>query len=355
MLGIARVLDSSRPMTTIAVTGIGGGLGRALLTALDADPSVQRIVGIDLIAPHGGSPKMEFHEADVRDERIAKLIGSADAIVHLAFAPDSARDPEQMRSVNVDGTRTVAAAARETAGGRLVFASTATVYGANPDNDFPLTEDSPVRPSADYAYAINALDAEHAAAEAGDAVVLRLANVFGPDTDNFVMRMFSSPRFLTIRGHRPPLQVVHQNDAAAALVRACDPGIKAGIYNVAADGWMDLDEALALAGRRSVEMPEAVAYSLAERAWRLSLSGAPPAEIAYLTYPWVVDNAKMRAGGWTPSRTNRETLVEAVEAQRSWVTLGRGRVRKADLAKGAAATVGLLAALGAIRRNRRRG
>ncbi|HVL89661.1 MAG TPA: NAD-dependent epimerase/dehydratase family protein [Actinomycetota bacterium] len=341
-------------MTTIAITGVGGGLGRCLLARLDADPTVERVVGIDAVPPRDGSPKMEFFESDVRDERIGRFLDGCDAVVHLAFAPDSARRPDEMRSVNVDGTRNVAAAARAVAGGRLVFASTATVYGANPDNDFPLTERSPVRPSADYAYAVNALDAEEAAAEAGDAVVLRLANVFGSDTDNFVMRMFQSPRFLTIRGHAPPLQMVHQDDAAAALHLACGRALSAGIYNVAADGWMDLSEALALAGRRSVEMPEAVAYSLAERAWRLNLSGAPPAEIAYLMYPWVMDNAKMRAAGWTPARTNRETLVEAVEAHRPWVALGRGKVRKADLAKGAAATVGLLAAMGALRRSRRR-
>lgn len=341
-------------MTTIAVTGVGGGLGRRLLARLDADPAVERVVGIDAVPPRQGSPKMEFFEADVRDERLAALIGRADAVVHLAFAPDAARDPAAMRSVNVDGTRNVAAAARAVAGGRLVFASTATVYGAHPDNDMPLTERSPARPAPGYAYAVNALDAEAAAADAGDAVVLRLANVFGPDVDNFLMRMFSSPRFLTIRGHAPPLQVVHQDDAAAALHQACHLDVPAGIYNVAADGWMDLPEALALAGRHAVEMPEAVAFSLAERAWRLGVSGAPPAELAYLMHPWVLDTAKIKAAGWHPARSNREALIEAAESLRPWVTLGRSRVRKADLAKGAAATVGLLAAMGALRRSRRR-
>ena len=86
----------------------------------------------------------------------------------------------------------------------------------------------------------------------------------------------------------------------------------------------------------------------------MGLTPAPPAELSFLMYPWVLDTAKLRDAGWRPKRTNRESLLEMVEAHRRWVSLGKGRVRKADLAKGAAATVGLLAALIGVRRSRKR-
>lgn len=117
---------------------------------------------------------------------------------------------------------------------------------------------------------------------------------------------------------------------------------------------MTVEEVLALSGKRPIEMPEAVAFSLAARAFRLGMSSAHPSELAYAMYPWVVDTGRIRAAGWTPACSNREALGRAVGARRGWVAIGRSRVRKADVAKGAAATVGLIAAVSAVRRARRR-
>ena len=43
--------------------------------------------------------------------------------------------------------------------------SSATVYGAWPDNQIPLTEDSPLRPNPEFAYAVGKAEAERALAE----------------------------------------------------------------------------------------------------------------------------------------------------------------------------------------------
>ncbi len=346
-------------MTVVAVTGVAGSVAQRVLASLEREPSVSRVVGIDIDEHIAGSPKLEFHQLDVREARLAKLLVGVDVVVHLAFQHDPIRDEARMRSVNVDGTRNVLESSAATGVRKVVYLSSATAYGAHPDNDFPLTESSPLRPNPDFALAVHKAETE-ALLEAfrethpgSVATILRSAIVFGPDVENFISRMMEAPRLTTVRGYDPPIQLVHADDVAEALMRAVTEDLD-GIYNLAADGWLSAEEVLALSGKKRVELPEAVAFSMAERLWRAGLTSAPPGELHYLMHPWVIDNTKLRTAGWMPARTNRMTLVEALETHRHWLSVGRARVRKDSLAKGAAATLGVVGAMALVRRARRR-
>lgn len=346
-------------MSVVAVTGACGYIGRLLRSQLDADPSVARIIGIDIAEPLGGSPKLEFHQLDVRDARCAKAFAGADTVVHLAFQHDPIRDEQRMRSINVDGTRNVLEAAVAAGARKFVYLSSTTVYGAHPDNAFPLTESSPLRPNPDFSYAVHKFETEQLVDAFGSqpdsvATILRSAVVFGPDTENFVSRMLEAPRLLTVRGYTPPLQLVHESDVASALALAVARDL-GGVFNVAADGWLSHDDVEALTGKRRMELPEAVAFSMAERLWRTGITLAPPGELHYLMHPWVTDNSKMRATGWQPRVTNRDALAEELASHREWISVGRARVRRGSVAKGAAATLGAVGAMALIRRARRRG
>jgi nucleoside-diphosphate-sugar epimerase len=344
-------------MRIVAVTGISGYLGQRLLSLLDADASVERIVGVDLAEPELVSSKLEFHPLDVRDTRLGKVFSGADTVVHLAFVLNPMRDEEQMRSINLDGTRNVLGSLEGAR--KLIYPSSATVYGAHADNDFPLVETSPLRANPGFSSSAHKLATEQLiAAFAEDhhdtvVTVLRPAIVFGPNVENFISRLFEAPRVMTVKGYAPPLQVVHEEDVAEALHLAVGSDLS-GAYNVAADGWLDAEEVLEISGKKRVELPEAVAFSIAERAWRLGLTESPPGELDFVMHPWVVDNAKLKTAGWKPKHSNRDALLETIESHRPWVSLGRARARKADLAKGAAATLGLIATMAAARRSRRR-
>lgn len=346
-------------MTVVAITGVAGSVAQRLLARLEADPSVERIIGVDVNEHIAGSPKLDFHQVDIREARLAKVLVDADVLVHLAFQHDPIRDEAKMRSVNVDGTRNVLESAAATGVRKVIYLSSATAYGAHADNDFPLTETSPLRPNPDFALATHKAETERLVEAFREthpgavATIFRSAIVFGPGTENFVSRLIEAPRLTTVRGHNPPMQLVHTDDVAAALALAVREDLD-GVYNLAADGWLSGDEVVALSGKRRVELPEAVAFSMAERLWRTGLISAPPGELHFLMHPWVIDNAKLRAVGWRPEHTNRAALMEALETHRRWITLGRARVRKDSLAKGAAATLGAVGAMALVRRSRRR-
>src|SRR3954466_13039191 len=124
-------------MTTVAITGVSGYLGRTLVRALEDDPRIPRIVGIDRVEPKFTGQNLEFYSLDVRSPGLAEVLTGCDAVVHLAAVND---DPDEVMDNNVGGTRALVDAAGRAGLGALVFASTFAVYGAHADNDFPLTE-----------------------------------------------------------------------------------------------------------------------------------------------------------------------------------------------------------------------
>jgi nucleoside-diphosphate-sugar epimerase len=344
--------------TTIAITGVSGLLGRRLVAALEARPEVERIVGIDVRRPLGvTSGKLAFRNADVRDPDLADALRGADVVVHLAFQLDPIHDEDLMRAVNVDGTRNVFEAARAAEVDHVVYLSSVVAYGAHPDNDLPLTEDSPLRGTADFNYSEHKRDVERwlwpwlETVDDLDVTVLRPAVVLGPGIENFISRTFESPRVPLVKGHKPPLQFVHIDDLVRALLHVTEHRLT-GAYNVCAEGWLSLDEVTAILGRRTFAIPEEVAFSTTERLWKLGLGEQPPGLVHHLMHPWVMTPAKLVATGWEPQHSNRDALDEAAREHHNHVSVLGVRAQRRTVRTVSLAAAGLagLAAVSAARR-----
>lgn len=350
-------------MVTIAITGVGGLIGQRLVTALETAPHVDAVLGVDVKPPDGlRSPKLRLATADVRDRALAQTLDGADVVVHLAFQLDPIRDESTMHAVNVDGTRNVFEAARAAGASKTVYVSSGVAYGAHPDNDLPLHEDSPLRANPDFNYAEHKLEVERWLwpwAESHPEMtvtVLRPSIVAGPGVDNFISRQLEMPRFPAVRGHRPPMQFVHVDDVASALAHAVEHDLP-GAYNVSSEGWLSFDEVVAVGGRRVLELPEEVAHSAAQRMWRLGIGEAPPGQLNYIMHPWVLSVDKLVATGWRPRHTNRDALAELAREHGEWLTLAGVRTRRAMVRAtlaGAGAAGGLALARVALRRRRHR-
>ena len=347
-------------VTTVAVTGVGGVLGRRLVEALDRRTDVDRIVGLDVRAPEGlSSPKLGFRVADVRDGDLGDVLHGCDVVVHLAFQFEPTRDEAEMHTINVAGTRAVLEAAARAGSRKLVYVSSGMVYGAHPDNDLPLTEDSPLRANLQFSYAEHKLEVEEWLWPWADkqpemtVTVLRPSIMAGPGIANFITRQLEAPRFPVVKGHRPPMQFAHVDDVASAVIHALDHDLP-GAYNVASEGWLSFDEVTALLDRRVLELPEEVAFSTAERLWDLGLGFAPPGQLHYLMHPWVLSVDKLKATGWRPRYSNRDALAELLADHADWISVPGVRVRRSMVRGGAAAAGFALAAALILFRLRRR-
>ena len=341
--------QGERRVTTIAITGVGGLLGRRVAAALDARDDVDRIVGTDVRVPEGLSArKLAVRSDDVRDPGIEDAFRDADVVVHLAFQLDPLHDEAEMHAVNVEGTRNVFEAAARAGVGHLVYLSSVVVYGAEPDNDFPLTEDSRLRPVPDLNYAEHKHEIETWLGpwieEHPDlhVAVLRAAVVLGPGVDNFITRIFEAPRITVVKGHKPPLQFVHVDDAVSAIVHAVEHRLS-GPYNVAAEGWLSFDEVTAVVGRRTIAVPEEVAFSSTERLWKLGVGEQPPGIVRLFMHPWVVSPDKLIATGWHPQHSNRDALAATVEDHEGYLSFVGIRTTRRTIRRGALAVAGVCA------------
>ena len=350
----------SRPdAITVAVTGAAGYIATRLITKLLADETIGRVVGFDVVAPAVRDEKFVFDEIDVRNDALAERLTGIDVLVHLAFIMDPIRDEAKMRDVNVNGSQNVFRCAGKAGVKRLIYTSSAVVYGAHPDNDMPLTEESPLRANLDFNYAAHKLEVEYIVKEVAEQfpdlgfTIFRPAIVFGPHVDNAWSHLMEMPILPKVQGHDPVFQFVHEEDVADALHFGVVNGLS-GPFNIGAEGSLTFDQVLEALGRRSVDLPEPIAFSLSDRMWKMGLAEAPAGMLHYVMYPWVVSSAKLEEAGFRLRHGNEEIFRAAASRAREHVRLGRRAVKRADLVKGAAAGAGLLGGLVTLRALRRR-
>ncbi|WP_297534932.1 SDR family oxidoreductase [Thermococcus sp.] len=168
----------------VVVTGGAGFIGSHIAWELVKDNEVLVIDNLYTGREENVPPGAKLTRADIRDyNAIAELISNADYVFHEAAqvsVVDSIRDPVFTEEVNVLGTLNVLRALLE-GHGKLIFASSAAVYGDNPN--LPLKETERPRPLSPYgvtkATAEEYLRVYHELYGL-PVVSLRYFNVFGP-------------------------------------------------------------------------------------------------------------------------------------------------------------------------------
>ncbi|NJE48301.1 SDR family oxidoreductase [Thermococcus sp. 9N3] len=168
----------------IVVTGGAGFIGSHIAWELVRDNEVIVIDNLYTGKAENVPPGAKLVKADVRDyEAIAELVSNADYVFHEAAqvsVVESIRDPVFTEEVNVLGTLNILRALLD-GHGKLIFASSAAVYGDNPN--LPLKERERPRPLSPYgvtkATAEEYLRVYHELYGL-PVVSLRYFNVFGP-------------------------------------------------------------------------------------------------------------------------------------------------------------------------------
>ncbi len=344
----------SKEGLTVAVTGAAGYIGSRLLGVLCSDDRVDRVLAFDVREPQNLPGKIVFDTVDVRNPHMEARLRGVDAVVHLAFVMNPIKDETSMRDVNVNGTRNLLRSAARAGVGKVIYTSSATVYGAHPDNDLPLTERSPLRANLDFSYPAHKLEAEYVVSEVAEEfpetalTVFRPAIVFGPHADNAWSHVLEQPVLILVTDCRPPMQFVHEEDVVRALAWAVGED-HPGTFNLAAPGWLDHEEVLEIVGRRTCELSEPLAYTTLQRLWNLGLAEAPAGLLHYLMYPWVVATDKLQAEGFVAQHSNWEALRATVARPSRYIRIGRSRLDRRAVRWGGVAGAGLAGAALATR------
>jgi nucleoside-diphosphate-sugar epimerase len=320
-----------------AISGGAGFLGLHLARRLLADGHTARSLDLVPLDEPGLERDVEELRGDVRDAAAARqLVEGADVLVHAAAALPIRGSRREIHSVNVDGTATLLAAAREAGVGRTLLVSSTAVYGV--PETHPIDESAPLHGVGDYGR--SKIEAEEVARDFSrrglDVVVLRPKTFVGPERLGVFEILFDWIR----EGRRIPIlgdganryQLLAVEDLVEAVIRAAEADVAGETLNVGATEFgtvrSDLEALIAHAGSSSRLRP--VPARLAELALRaLELARLSPlAEWHYKTAhrdSYVNVSKAQRLLGWEPQYSN----VEALERTYDWYLANRDRFARA--------------------------
>ncbi len=349
-------------MPTVAVTGAAGPVGRRVVAAALRDDTVTSVVAVDrepldqVLADvvDLADPRLTTRRFHLADGDLDACFSAIDVVCHLAGSdpPESTAEDHDLHT-----TSRVLEAARRAGVGHLIARTSATVYGAWPDNPVPLSETAPIRPNGESTWVRTRASIEDRLGVLGTAsdggpdsgtpriAVLRPCVVVSEQGPDELGRVLAAARIVAPTDEAPPAQFVHADDVASA-VDAIRRAEAEGIYNVAPDGALDAGMVRALVGGGPrFPLPEALARRLTALGWRYQLAPTPPGFVPFVVHPWVVANDRLRTLGWEPSHTNEEAFV-AGHAAAPWASISPQR--RQELALGAAALAVVGAAAGGV-------
>lgn len=299
----------------VLVTGVSNPLGAEVARRLASQ--VPHLYGCDVADPVSALEEMDFVHADTRLSVIGKLVRQLriDTVVHLAVVVDSHSDDRTVHETDVIGTMNVlvGCSAPSSPVRRLVVKSGAAIYGAGPQDPSFFTEDMVNwdRPASGVTrdlLEMEQLVSEFALrSETCDVTVLRLAYRVAEDTS--LARYLSLPVVPVFTGFDPRLQLLHEDDAAGAIVRAATSA-HPGAFNVAGSGVVLLSQAVDIMGGHPAPILPPYWRWFSRFGMKALARVDLPSHLAdVLAYGSVMDTSRLAAEfGWAPAYSSRQTM-----------------------------------------------
>lgn len=228
----------------VLLTGGSGYLGSILTRKLLKKGHNVRVLdnflfGKESLKEVNGNKKLELVDGDIRDLTIvSKSLKNIEVVIHLASivgTQSSELDPKTSIEINYLSTRNIAELCKLYKIKQFVFASTCSVYGAQPDQ--LISENSEVNPLDSYGQ--SKFQSERAILQAYDyPTILRLGTLFGAShrmrfdlAINLFIAQALNKETITVFGGNQWRPFLHVDDAAEAFSYAIEKRME-GIYNV---------------------------------------------------------------------------------------------------------------------------
>jgi len=307
-------------------------VGSSVVRALGLEAAVDEILGLARRLPALRLPKVEWASADVAGTDLVALFRGADAVVHLAWLIQPARDEATTRRTNVDGSERVMHAVAKAGVPALVYASSVGAYSPGPkdrrvDESWPTDGISSLFYSRHKAEVERLLDRFEAERPEVTVTRLRPGLTFKRAAASGIRRLFAGP-FLPSPLVRPGLigavpdvanlcfQAVHSVDVGDAYRRAVLAKAP-GPFNIAAEPVLDPAELGRLLDARPIGVPARGLRGAADAAYRLRLTPTPPGWLDLALSVPLMDTGRARSElGWVAEHSSGDALLELLAGLR---------------------------------------
>jgi UDP-glucose 4-epimerase len=304
---------------SVLVTGATGYIGGLAIKALAADRrGLERIVALDIREPADPVEGVEYLTGDIRDAGLAEILRACrvDCLIHLAAVVNPGPNPDRafLHSVEVAGTENILQCCLTAGVGHFIITSSGAAYGYHADNPTWLDENDAIRGNAAFAYSDHKRQVEQMLARWRSQhpeirqLVLRPGTILGAGVKNQITDLFDRKKILGLKGHATPFVFIWDEDVAAIIVKGVHEQA-AGIYNLAGDGTLTLEEMAAMMGKPYKPLP---VWFIKGVLWLKKKAGVTPygpEQVQFLQYRPVLANRRLKeAFGYTPRKSTREVF-----------------------------------------------
>lgn len=340
------------------ITGAGGYIGSLLLGKLaeggtagndgrllaDAEPAIgsvselagddgsgtgdpgtgMTVVAVDVreIPLERRVPGVIYEQEDVRSENLSNLMQQyqVDTVVHLAsiVTPGKKSNREFEYSVDVLGTKNVLQGCIANKVQHIVLTSSGAAYGYHVDNPEWITEEHSIRGNTEFAYSYHKRLVEEMLAEYRSRhpelkqTIFRIGTILGSTVNNQITQLFEKKRLIGVRGSKSPFVFIWDDDVVSCIREAIIQE-REGIYNLAGDGALSVDEIAALLGKKVRYWPASVLVVALFVLKKLRLTQYGPEQVNFIRYRPVLSNSKLKSVfGYTPQLTTKEVFEKYI-------------------------------------------
>lgn len=328
-----------KPPKVVAITGAAGYVGTRLLTQLEINPNVGKIVAFDKSPLPFPIHNISYHQLDLcpprppgtskskgaealsppeetaqEDERkpptpIEPMLRrhGVETLVHLACTfrhTDTYQDWATESQDNLAMLGSIQESCKLAGVKHFIFLSSHRVYGTFPDNPIPVSETAVMRARSGDFLGLASFASDLATVEfknkqdqiGGDAgmkvTILRACPVLGYSDDHFRAEHVFPHRFLSA-GENPPFQFIHEVDLASLLEEVIQQE-QEGIFNVAGEGVVFLRELADITRRKLTNLPAFLAHPAARISARMGKSGTGNWNLNTSRYPIIMNTGSVK-------------------------------------------------------------
>lgn len=316
----------------VLVTGLATFWGGRVAQALETDPTVDVIVGLDRFEPTVELERTEYVRTDESYSILSRIVKAAkiDTILHTFLVVDSTvMTNRTMHEINVIGTMNLLAAAGAAGSSvrRVIVKSSTLVYGSTPEDPVWFREETPRSHPPRTRVEQSLLEVEGYLRDFAEdnphvaVTLLRFSNVLGPELETPLGKALQLPLVPCVAGFDPRFQFVEQDDVIRSILFVLDREVP-GIFNVAGDGLLPWSEVAAICGKGLFPLPPYLTGLVTEPLRRLGVIDLPTEKLNLLRYGRGVDNRRLKQAGFRYDYTSAGAVERFWESVRLRNTVG---------------------------------
>lgn len=299
-------LDKNEEIKQVLIIGIAGGLAQILARLILQDYPHWEVIGVDSrgvdhVEKIKGLTLLQFKFSRGNFEKIFRE-NQFDYVYHLARISHSQVGGENLTKrleLSVMGTNRILDLSLRFGVKKAIVLSTFHVYGALADNSIFLTEDAPLKASMNYPQLRDVVEMDQICINwmykyqsQMDTVVLRPCNIIGSKIQNTMTKYLNSHFALKPIDYNPIFQFIHEFDMAKVLYRSIAE-LPTGVYNVATDEFISLNDAINLVSKKGIPFPMFLAGQL-NKILHIGHLNVPDYLIDYLKYSCLINNSQLK-------------------------------------------------------------